>query len=267
MNKKTIAIIILAGLLPFSAHAHRTWLLPSSTVVDGKEPWVTIDAAVSENLFDFDTNTLKLDDLVVLGPNGARVTPENPHTGRLRSSFDLKLVKPGTYKASIVTESVMANYKLNGEAKRWRGSPAAFPRDLPAGAEDVHSTRLYNRLDTFVTAGKPNDMALKASGVGLEMLPVTHPNELTAGEKATFRLLVDGKPAANLSLSVTPGGVRYRNALNEQRLTTDGEGRFTVTWPQAGMYWINATYPAPSQTSQPPERRLNYAATLEVLPE
>lgn len=264
MHKKTIAFLALAGLLPFAAHAHRTWLLPSSTVVDGKEPWVTIDAAVSENLFDFDANALKLDDLAVLGPDGARVTPENPHTGRLRSSFDLRLAKPGTYKASIVTESIQATYKLNGEAKRWRGSTAAFPRDLPAGAEEVRATRLYNRLDTFVTAGKPNDGALKPSGVGLEMLPVTHPNELTAGEKATFRFLVDGKPAANLSLSVLPGGVRYRGTLNELRLTADAEGRFTVNWPQAGMYWISATYPAASQQA---ERRLNYAATLEVLPE
>lgn len=264
MNKKTLAALLLAGLLPLSAQAHRTWLLPSSTVVDGKEPWVTVDAAVSENLFDFGTSPVKLDDLVVLGPDGARVTPENPFTGRLRSSFDLKLVKPGTYKASIVGESVLANYKLNGEAKRWRGSPAAMDKEIPAGAEEVKATRLYNRLETFVTAGKPNDGALKVNGVGLELVPVTHPNELTAGEKATFRFLVDGKPAADLPLSVVPGGVRYRGTLNEIRLTTDAEGRFTIDWPEAGMYWVSATYPA---ASQPAERRLNYAATLEVLPQ
>src|SRR5690348_2218853 len=106
MNKKSLAALLLAGLLPFSAQAHRTWLLPSSTVVEGKDAWVTVDAAVSENLFDFGTNALKLDDLVVLGPDGARVAPENAFTGKLRSSFDLKLAKPGTYKASIVSESL-----------------------------------------------------------------------------------------------------------------------------------------------------------------
>jgi uncharacterized GH25 family protein len=264
MNKKALAALLLAGLLPLSAQAHRTWLLPSSTVVDGKEPWVAIDAAVSENLFDFDHLALKLDDLVVLGPDGNRVAPENSFTGKLRSSFELKLVKPGTYRASVVSESVLANYKLNGEAKRWRGSPANFPKDLPVGAEEVKATRLHNRLETFVTAGKPSNGAFKSSGSGLEMVPVTHPNELMAGEKATFRLLIDGKPAANLPLSVVPGGVRYRGTLNEIRLSTDADGRFTVDWPAAGMYWVSATYPA---AGQPAERRLNYSATLEVLPQ
>lgn len=95
-----VASLLLGGMLP-AAHAHRTWLLPSATQVEGKEAWVTVDAAVSENLFDFDTNALKLDGLAVAGPDGAPVQPENQHAGKLRSSFDLKLGKPGTYRISM----------------------------------------------------------------------------------------------------------------------------------------------------------------------
>jgi len=267
------SLLLGTAMLPLQAQAHRTWLLPSATQLEGKEPWVTVDAAISENLFDYDTNALKLDGLSIRGPGGTTLQPENPHNGRLRSSFDLKLAQPGTYRISLVTESVMASYRQNGEMKRWRGALDAFAREVPADAEDLRSTRLHSRLETFVSSGKPGDAATKPTGVGLEMLPITHPNELAPGETARFRLLLDGKPAADLAVSVVPGGVRYRGVLNEILARTDANGEFTVTWPRAGMYWVGASYPpraAAGGNTQgtppaPPERRVSYAATLEVL--
>lgn len=272
----TAASLMLAGMLPLQAHAHRSWLLPSSTQVESKEPWVTVDAAVSENLFDFDNNAVKLEGLTISGPDGAPVQPENQFAGRLRSSFDLKLAKPGTYKISIVSESIMANYKLNGETKRWRGTVEAFAKEVPANAEELRSTRMHNRLETFVTSGKPNNTAFKSSGVGLELVPVSHPNDLAIGQKATFRFLLDGKPAADLGVSVVPGGVRYRGVLKEIRVTTNAKGEFSIAWPEAGMYWVNASYPPraqpaadgkpPQGAAAQPERRVSYGGTLEVLP-
>ena len=268
---KSFLVVLLAGL-SFNSYAHRTWLLPSATFVDTKEPWVTIDAAVSENLFDFDTNAMKLDGLIVTAPDGSHIKPDNQFTGRLRSSFDLKLAKPGTYKVSVVTEGVMASYKLNGEQKRWRGTEEAFAKEIPAGAQEVKATRLHNRQETFVTAVKPDNAVFKSSGVGLELEPITHPNDLRTGEKARLRFLLDGKPAANLAFSLIPGGVRYRGVLNEIRLTTDENGAASIDLPEAGMYWVNATYPpnvqAPAGSPpQQPARRVSYAATLEVLPQ
>ncbi|MEN9985494.1 MAG: hypothetical protein RI925_996, partial [Pseudomonadota bacterium] len=61
----TSLAILLALTLSSAAQAHRPWLLPSASEVDGKEPWVTVDAAVSENLFDVDGNALKLDGLTI----------------------------------------------------------------------------------------------------------------------------------------------------------------------------------------------------------
>ena len=114
-------------------------------------------------------------------------------TGRLRSTFDIRLAKPGTYKASIVTRSVMASYRLGGEMKRWRGTEEAFAREIPAGAQEVQATRVLSRLETFVSTGTPNDVVFKPAGEGLELVPLTHPNDLRAGEKATWRFLLDGK--------------------------------------------------------------------------
>lgn len=271
--RKSLLALALVSLLPAAAHAHRSWLLPSSSNVDGKEPWVTIDAAVSENLFDIDHLGMKLDGLTVTGPDGAAVAPEATFAGHQRSVIDLKLAKPGTYKISIAGESVMANYKLKGEPKRFRGTVEGFAKEVPADAEDVQKSVTFNRNETFVSAGKPNDVALKPSGVGLELVPITHPTELRAGEPARFRFLLDGKPAAQLGFSLIPGGVRYRGVLKEIRLVTDDRGEASVTWPDAGMYWLTASWPAraPMAEGAPrepqPARRASYAATLEVLPQ
>ena len=124
------------------------------------------------------------------------------------------------------------------------------------------------RLETFVTAGAPNDTALKTTGVGLELVPVTHPNDLFAGEEATFKLTLDGKPAAGLDVSVIPGGIRYRTELNEMKLKTGAEGEFRVTWPEPGFYWISASARDAAPTVDKAKRRnSSYAATVEVLPQ
>ena len=91
--RKSLVVLALASLLPDAAHAHRQWLLPSVSTVDGREPWVTVDAGVSENLFDVDFVPLKLDGLVITGFAGAdkgtrgRVKAFDARDGRLVWTF------------------------------------------------------------------------------------------------------------------------------------------------------------------------------------
>ncbi len=54
---------------------------------------------------------------------------------------------------------------------------------------------------------------------------------------------------------------------NTVAYTRDGKGQFSVTWPTAGMYWLDAsTKDNKTTVPQAKERRLSYAATLEVMP-
>ena len=272
MNRLRLAAAgaLALALLPMQSFAQRAWMLPSSTVLSGNEPWVTVDAAVSTDLFYADHNPMRLDNLVVLAPDGSRVTPENMATGKFRSSFDVKLSQKGTYKMAVVNEGLNAVYKLNGETKRWRGTAEALAKEVPADAQELRITRTQSRQESFVTSGKPNDKALQPAGVGLELVPVTHPNDLVEGSTATFAFMLDGKPAAGLQVTVIPGGVRYRDRLGETIYTTDADGRVSVKWPGAGMYWISASHGSPANqpgTAASPARRASYSATLEILPQ
>jgi len=60
--------------------------------------------------------------------------------------------------------------------------------------------------------------------------------------------------------------------LGEIRQTTDAKGEITFTVPAAGMYYLSSSWPAaaPAASGQPPampERRMTYAASVEVLPQ
>ncbi len=238
-------LALAAGLgltLPMAAEAHRSWILPSTTQVDGKAPWITVDAATSEGLFDFDSFPLKFDSLTLTGPDGV-VTPLTvPTPGHLRSTFDVQLSTPGTYRITASSASVMGSYTQEGQVKRFRGTEADLAA-LPEGIADLKVSRMSSRFETFVTSGKGNDTALQPTSEGLELVPVTHPSDLVVGETATFKFLLDGKPIAGLSVSIIPGGARFRNGLKDTAATTDAEGQFTVAWSMAGNYLITASYP------------------------
>jgi len=272
--------LALAALLPLSAQAHRGWMLPSATVLSGNDPWVTVDAAISNDLFYFEHNAMKLDGLLAFAPDGSKATPENLATGKYRSTFDLKLSQKGTYKFAMVNDNLMASWKVGGENKRARGTAESLAKDIPANAEGLSVSRNQSRLEVFVTSGKPSDTVLKPTNQGLELSPITHPNDLFAGDTASFRFLLDGKPAADVEVTVIPGGVRHRTALGEIKVRTDADGKFSVKWPSAGFYWLNATHGAaqrpapgasapsgPAGTLDKPVRRASYSATLEVLPQ
>lgn len=262
------ATFALALLLPIAASAHKAFLVPSTTVLsDGDDAWVTVDAAVSNDLFYFNHHPLSLEQLAVTAPDGSKVAAENAAKGKFRSSFDLHLTGPGTYRVAVVNDGLMASYEdAKGEKKRARGRAGTL--DLPADAKNVQMTQVQNSVETFVTLGKPSDGVLKPRNHGLELVPVTHPNDLFAGEAASFRFLIDGKPAGGLKVSVIPGGTRYRDRQDEISATTDGDGRFSVTWPAPGLYWLNASLDGAQPTIKEAQmRRAGYTATLEVLPQ
>lgn len=270
--KHGVLALILAATAG-AASAHRGWMLPTSTIVETKDAWVTIDGAVSDGLFEINHVPLRMEGVTVTGPDGTVSAAPAPVVGKMRSSIDLPLPKEGTYRIALVSNNAMGSYKVGNEVKRFRGSEANFDKEVPAGATEVRKTVTHARIETFVTAHEPNDAALKPTGVGLEMVPLTHPNDLRAGETVRVRFQLDGKPMPNLPFSLVPGGVKYRGVNGEIRLVTDAKGEASFKFPSANMYWMNATWPAnagkgPGPDAGPPDaRRYAYTATLEVLPE
>ncbi|VTU19440.1 DUF4198 domain-containing protein [Variovorax sp. RA8] len=249
-----------------AVQAHNAWLLPSTTVLS-KGDTITVDAAVSNDLFVANHAPLRLEGLQIVAPDGNLIKPENEARLKHRSVFDVPVAQPGTYRIAVLNNGVFASWKdkATGQNKRARGTPETIAKEIPADATDVNITQSAGRIETFVTVGKPS--ALKPIGQGLELVSTGSPTDLVKGEKSTFTLRIDGQPAKDLEVTVTAGNTQYRDKLSEVQLKTDDKGQFSVTWPSAGMYWLDAsTRDSKTTVPQAKERRLSYAATLEVAP-
>ncbi|MXO64961.1 DUF4198 domain-containing protein [Altericroceibacterium endophyticum] len=270
-KKSTLAaaglMLGLSTMAATPAQAHRAWLLPSMTVLAGDDETVSVDAAISNELFVFEHHAMPLDDLVITGPDGTQVEPAIIGSGRYRSVFDVPLKEQGTYRIAIARNGMMGFYELNGERKRWRGSKDDLPGAIPDGATNVRLMETASRTETFATLGAPTDTALQPSGVGLEMIPVTHPNDLVATEAATMRFVLDGEPVEGMDVEFVEGGTRYRDNAGIQTLTTDANGEVSLMAPEAGMYFIEASQGSRrGEQTDGPARRASYTAVLEFMP-
>jgi hypothetical protein len=135
-----IAAAATAALLATPALAHRQWLLPSTTTLAGTSEYVTVDAAVSNDLFYADHVAIDPAQVRVWAPDGSEGAVENPAKGRYRGTFDVKIDKPGTWVIGMERNGVMGTFKVGGET--WRvggrrgppaGAPAAPGAPRPAG--------------------------------------------------------------------------------------------------------------------------------------
>src|SRR5690606_35295544 len=155
MKRSALALAAVLSLLPLSTLAHKQWLVPSSTVVAGQDAWVTVDAAVSNQLYYPDHVAMRLDNIVITAPDGSTLSPQNPATGKYRSVFDVQLAQEGTYRISNVN---------NGLSARWEGAdgkPASLRRasaedlanKVPKDAKNLQVTQSFGRVETFVTNG------------------------------------------------------------------------------------------------------------------
>lgn len=274
MRFKTAAAaiaLVAAFAAPMAAQAHRQWILPSSTVLSGNDAWVAVDGGISNIVFVADHAAMRLDNIKVTAPDGSNVATANPMQASKRSTFDVHLTAPGTYRIANASAGVNATWNANGAPGRYRGPAEGLAAAIPAGATDLVQANTATRLETYVTLGDTTTEIFAPTGVGIELVPVTHPNDLVAGEEASFKLVRNGAALADAEVTIVRGGIRYRNNPEEVTVKTDAEGGFSTTWPEAGMYWVSTSWrpadaPQGGGRNGPPVESASYTVVLEVLP-
>lgn len=268
MKPVSLAAAAVSALLLLSpaAQAHKRWLLPTHTVVSEAQ-WISVDASVSNDIF-YPDRAYSLERLQVTGPDGKTAETDHLLEMHRRSVFDVNLAATGSYRIALPGHFFLAFFEQDGERKRLFGEDAeALLKKVPKGADKVRLLESVSRIETFASVGAPDTAALKPTGKGLELVPVTHPNDLYSGETALFRFVVDGKPAAGLEVHLLPAGTRYRDAQQDWTVTSDDNGEVAIEWPHAGRFFLEAEASDQNVSHKQAERRrLEYLGTFEVLP-
>ncbi|NIJ07060.1 putative GH25 family protein [Sphingomonas vulcanisoli] len=298
MKLKILLALSIATLAASSALADHAFLMPSFSNFSGVQSVVQIDAAQADNIFQFDHRPIQLDQIKVYRPDGSEAEKPQGSTSRFRSTFDLKLDAPGTWKIAALNVMVSGTAVIGGEERRVssmrfgrrpggpggpamqrpdgpprapgapgepRRQPPILLADLPADATDLKLTEIVGRTEVFVTVNAPTTQVFGGDPRGITLQPITHPTDLVSNEPAKFKFLIDGQPAAKLKVTLIAGGQRFRDSEAGIDFTTDAQGVVTIKWPAPGYYLLTAS----AEDNKAAEkratvRRLSYGATLEV---
>ena len=130
MIRKSLFFTAAAFSLTAPALAHNQWLLPSTTVLSDTQQSVAVDAGASTAPFEPNHNALNVDGVKVWAPDGSMGAIENAARSKYRSTFDVRIDKPGTWRIGMENAGVSGSFKVDGEpwmVGRRRGPPPGAP--------------------------------------------------------------------------------------------------------------------------------------------
>lgn len=278
-----LSFSILSSLLSNLTYAHGRYILPSHTLLSGKEPqYVTLSASISNDVFhpdkplgnngggkvnSFLDGIFRQIEAAIIMPDGSKSDGIHWRAYARQSLADIKLEESGTYKIFFRQPTTLLTTfkKSDGEESRMFGNDTP----LPKGATDIVHHTIASQVETYISHNAPNQNALKSTGKGLELIAHTHPNDLFVKEDTDFQLVLDGKPVPEGTLvNLTKEGTRHRNQRETTKIKTDSKGHFQINFTHPGFYLLDVEITAPGK----PEEKVSFHhhslyVTLEVYPE
>lgn len=252
-----LGALLLAA--PATALAHMPYLLPGQFDLTNRNH-VTVEASFTEDIFVPEV-VMKSDSWQVRGPDGVQPIANVTYLRDL-AIFEVDTPKPGAYRISSGERLGRTGTMYKAADGSWTMVGESGP--APAGAEQV-AVQSITVAEVYVSKGEPTDDVLAPTGKGIELRPITHPNNIFAGEKATFELLFDGKPLAGVKVELFRAAGLYDGRKALPALTTDATGRFTLTAPDAGTYMTLVRHRAAAPAgSALPYRSYSHSLTFEA---
>ncbi|MGC1304461.1 MAG: DUF4198 domain-containing protein [Caulobacteraceae bacterium] len=305
MTNRTLgvaAMVSAAALwVPQVVLAHTPYLLPNA--FDAERDHVTLQAALTEDDYFNPDIAIRAPSYVETTPSGQRKDVPPAMVMKDMATFEAPLPDNGTYRFSTglyVARSVrmaeigghwlmirqpgahvdhdaehaasadVAQPAAHGadhdhEHKDDDGPPSVAAAEVPAGARTIEVQNIQT-AETYVSKGAPTDTALRVSGEGLELKPVTHPNAIYVDQGFAFQLLIDGKPAAGTPFSVYRSGDIYDDHKVMAEMKTGADGAAKVSFDRPGVYLLTTHYPfgPRSPDGAPTARNYVYSLTFEV---
>ncbi len=241
MKRYVLAAVLFAAAATPAA-AYTSYLKP-------QEFWVTEATVEVEGSYatQFFTPSIALGgSLTVLNPEGQPVSADRiAVTPGGTTELQAELARGGTYR--ITTGEVTGQVaNLVGENGQWRVLGAG--EAAPDGAETT-TLQTVTVADTYVTRGTANRTSVDQTIGRLAIRPVTHPNQVLAGQGFQMQLIFDGQPMANSAVVIYAAGDPETKL--DRYVVTDASGNATFTFDAPGQYIIAARHRADMPAGSP----------------
>ncbi len=240
-SSAVVAALVLLLLVATETSAHDTWLFPGKTAVPvGTRLSLDLTSGMAFPKNEFAIDPIRIDAAMVrLGGRTTPMTRKVISKKFLRLETTLSRAGVATLWISLKPKTLELTPAQIQEYLEEIGAADSIRAIYPAGKKGPRWREEYRKeAKSFVFVGTADsDTSWKIpAGTSFELVPLTDPRTIKAGETISFRLLRSGKPLPNFPV----GDVSEHK--KEGRLTrTDGNGILRVTAPAAGRWMLRAT--------------------------
>ena len=235
MSKRVATCVVVvtfftAAIAP--VFGHQQWILPNFFYTDHEFSWLSLDHTWSDQRFVSERGSGTL--LAIIHPEGWHIGTSSTYISQTRTVAEVELREPGTYR---IETNRPAEYLTQIEAdgkKKW----VKKPKDQLPGEKIIQSEHRWFYTTTFVTVRKHTQSVLKATGVPLEIVPLTHPNKIFVGKPFVVRVLSRGQSVPDQKVEVYSEMDSGHDAM--LATVTNADGECELIFPSPGRYLLTA---------------------------
>lgn len=178
-----------------AAHAHNLWLNPDNyfpavgTTVEIGIGWGHTYPA---NRVDQQVKDGQLENIQAVDPSGATVDLTQISTGKYQLAID----KPGAW---LITARVKPGFfTMTPDGRKWGNKKTV--------ENAVKCTNFHLQAKTVLIAGGSDKNLGATAGQPLEIIPITDPSKIKAGDELAVQVVFNGQPLADATVRATYAG-------------------------------------------------------------
>lgn len=234
--------------------------------MDGKVSQnLSVDFTGGDTYFNADVNRAfenKEYRFTVTAPGGGTIEPSRSFSGKTRFITEAELTEKGTYGLSMSRT----------------GTPMYFCKILdgtwlPKSKDELDISQkngaacggYFQHTKSYVSLIETTDIWKTLMGHPLEIIPLSHPNTLLAGDRFSFQVLYQNKPLAGAKvIGISQGYRAKKHGDTPISVTTDADGKASMTFDLAARWLITLTHEFPNNTEKMDTMAHQASLMLEV---
>ncbi len=243
MLKIFITVLILFNITINSSYSHVYWIAPNEFTFDFKQSPVltSFEFSASNNFGNPEVNRIEANEVKeytfgIIDNNDNKIDFDTIWHGKSRSIFEKNIDKEGTYLAHLERKGNAMYFSKLKDCWVKKANDQLSKEEIE---KKIQSGAYYHSVKSYFSVGKRSNDWQKSAGHKIEIIPLSHPNEVEVNKKSTFMAIFNKKPLINTEVSITYQGYQPKHHDDAYIfIKTDDKGIFELKSDISGRHLI-----------------------------